>query len=130
MAKLTQAQLQTIQDLLSRREQELQREVRAAEAVESERPAEFEPEVGDLIDAGDANFRLGMEHAERQRDKEELLAIDHARERIADGSYGACSDCGRSIPFERLKAQPTATRCVECQSAFERRHPSVPLYTP
>lgn len=130
MTKLNQTQLKTIGQMLAQRGQELQAEVRASEAIEPERPAADKPEVGDVVDVGDANFRIGIEHAERQRDKEELLAIDTARRRIADGSYGTCTDCGGSIPIARLLAQPTATRCIACQAAYERHHPSVPHYTP
>lgn len=130
MSKLTPAELKTIESQLDRRERELQDEIRGADAAEPERPAAYKPEVGDMVDAGDANFRTGVAHAERQRDQEELQAIADARARIADGSYGECIDCGKAIPVERLKAQPTATRCVACQSAYEQRHPTVPLYTP
>jgi RNA polymerase-binding transcription factor DksA len=30
------------------------------------------------------------------------------------------------IPRERLMAQPTAKRCVACQTAFERQHAPLP----
>ncbi len=40
---------------------------------------------------------------------------------IADGTYGRCLDCNEPIPSARLKALPTATLCVLCQSAAERR---------
>lgn len=46
------------------------------------------------------------------------LQIDRAMERLADGRYGTCEDCGRAISGERLSIRPEATRCVECQ----RRH--------
>ncbi|WP_204350221.1 TraR/DksA family transcriptional regulator [Klebsiella pneumoniae] len=35
-------------------------------------------------------------------------------------SYGICVDCGEAIPFLRLQAQPTAMRCLPCQTACER----------
>ncbi|MFH8252399.1 TraR/DksA family transcriptional regulator [Microbacterium sp. B2969] len=44
----------------------------------------------------------------------ELVDIDAASARLADGSYGVCIDCGRKIPAARLEARPTATRCVDC----------------
>lgn len=44
----------------------------------------------------------------------ELADIDAALARVADGSYGVCVDCGRAIPVARLRARPTATRCVAC----------------
>jgi DnaK suppressor protein len=46
---------------------------------------------------------------------------EHALARIADGSYGSCETCSRSIPFERLEALPHARLCVRCGSRREHR---------
>jgi DnaK suppressor protein len=46
--------------------------------------------------------------------------VEHALERVREGSYGICEACARRIPAERLKYQPAATRCVECQSQWDR----------
>ena len=129
MPHLSRAQLATIARLLAQREDELREEVRAAAAEAAERPAALGPEVGDAVDLGDDRFRAGMAHLEKQRDQQELMAVDAARGRIADGSYGVCVDCGAPIPVERLKAQPTALRCVACQSRYEKVHPVAPLFS-
>jgi RNA polymerase-binding transcription factor DksA len=63
-----------------------------------------------------------MEHAELLRDQEELIDIVAARERLANGTSAECEDCGRDIAFARLRAQPTARRCLMCQEAFEKQH--------
>jgi len=47
-------------------------------------------------------------------------ALDALR-RIQDGTYGICADCGKRIPAARLQAKPEATRCVACQTEYERR---------
>jgi RNA polymerase-binding transcription factor DksA len=46
--------------------------------------------------------------------------VEHALERVREGVYGVCEACARTIPAERLKYQPAATRCVECQSQWDR----------
>jgi DnaK suppressor protein len=46
--------------------------------------------------------------------------VERALERLHDGAYGVCEGCGRHIPEARLKYQPAATRCVECQSHWDR----------
>ncbi|HKW71546.1 MAG TPA: TraR/DksA C4-type zinc finger protein [Candidatus Dormibacteraeota bacterium] len=46
--------------------------------------------------------------------------VERALERLREGSYGICEGCGRRIPETRLKFQPAATRCVECQSHWDR----------
>ena len=129
MSHLSDAQMKTIERLLAERETTLQEEVRAANEEASERPAALGPEVGDAVDVGADRLRAGMAHVDKQRDQEELMAIDAARGRIVDGSYGECVDCGQPIPAERLKAHPTALRCVACQSRYEKTHPAAPLFT-
>ena len=56
------------------------------------------------------------------RDLTELAEVEAAIARIADGTYGECSDCGQPIPVARLEAYPTARRCVACQEAAESHH--------
>lgn len=50
----------------------------------------------------------------------DLRRVEHALERIEDGTYGICEVCGNPIPVERLEAQPAATLCVRDQSAREQ----------
>ena len=49
-----------------------------------------------------------------------LAEIDEAQARWDAGTYGICSDCGRGIPLARLRARPSATRCVACAEKAER----------
>ena len=49
-----------------------------------------------------------------------LDRIKHALKQMDDGTYGICERCGREIDFARLKAQPHATRCMDCQRVAER----------
>jgi DnaK suppressor protein len=46
--------------------------------------------------------------------------VERALERVREGAYGICESCGRRIPPARLEFQPAATRCVECQSHWDR----------
>lgn len=62
----------------------------------------------------DLAFALG------ERESAELIAIDAALQRVADGSYGLCIDCGNAIANARLHATPTALRCVDCQAKAEQ----------
>lgn len=129
MAELSESQRQVLRERIDAREAALQAEVREARAAPAERPSAQGPNVEDLGEAGEQRFRQGMEHAALLRDQEELRALDEARERLAAGRYGDCTDCGRPIPFERLRLQPAAQRCVDCQAKWEKTHPSVPAFT-
>jgi DnaK suppressor protein len=65
----------------------------------------------------DRNFLLRL----RDRERKLLSKIDDAFERIDDGSYGVCEECGGPIGIERLKARPVTTLCISCKSAQEAR---------
>jgi DnaK suppressor protein len=54
------------------------------------------------------------------RESAELDAVDAALQRIANGTYGVCVDCGGGIAAPRLHAAPETLRCVGCQSQFEQ----------
>lgn len=43
-----------------------------------------------------------------------LDALERALERLDEGSYGVCEECGRPIAPERLAARPAATTCIQC----------------
>ncbi|TSE36305.1 General stress protein 16O [Tepidimonas fonticaldi] len=58
-----------------------------------------------------------------ERETAALRAIDEALQRIANGTFGLCTDCGAEIPTARLHAAPTAQRCIGCQTRYERDHP-------
>ena len=51
---------------------------------------------------------------------ENRAQVERALERVKEGAYGMCEDCSQRIPAERLKYQPAATRCVECQGRWDR----------
>ncbi|MGH9277224.1 MAG: TraR/DksA C4-type zinc finger protein [Acidimicrobiales bacterium] len=71
---------------------------------------------------------VGTETFEREKDmsileevEAELAEIDHALERIGDGTYGTCEACGRPIGEERLEAMPATRLCLADQAEAERQ---------
>ena len=50
----------------------------------------------------------------------ELGEVCRALARLRDGPYGRCADCGCDIPFDRLKVEPQAERCVPCANRREQ----------
>lgn len=48
-------------------------------------------------------------------DRKTLIQVEEALERIENGTYGKCENCGDTIPIERLEFLPYATLCVACQ---------------
>ncbi|MCW2901147.1 MAG: TraR/DksA family transcriptional regulator [Streptosporangiaceae bacterium] len=49
--------------------------------------------------------------------QQRLTDLDHALERVRDGTYGRCERCGAAIGAERLVARPTARTCISCANA-------------
>jgi DnaK suppressor protein len=77
-------------------------------------------DIGDLVDqAGDERDRE-LSLLLTGRDKEKLQAINEALEKINEGSYGVCEECGDKIGAGRLKVMPLAKYCVSCQSKLEK----------
>ncbi|MDM7948896.1 TraR/DksA family transcriptional regulator [Hydrogenophaga sp.] len=67
-----------------------------------------------------ADAERDLSIALEERESAELVAIDEALKRVADGSFGLCLDCGVEIGTARLHANPTAMRCVACQEKREK----------
>lgn len=123
MPVLTPEQMRALTDLLSAREQQLRSEVLVArQAVEERDAAVLTREAVDRGEEASVQIQSGIDHAELERDMHELLDIDEARKRLAEGTYGRCAACGEDIDFLRLQAQPAALRCAACQTLFERGH--------
>lgn len=54
--------------------------------------------------------------------REDMVQVDRALDRVAEGRYGLCEDCHQPIPPKRLEVRPTATLCVSCQAQREARN--------
>jgi DnaK suppressor protein len=65
----------------------------------------------------DRNFTLRI----RDRERKLIGKIREALERIEQGSYGICEECGDEITEERLLARPVTTLCIECKKRQETR---------
>jgi DnaK suppressor protein len=78
--------------------------------------------VGDLEDDSVADLIMDLDLAEIDRDLEGLRDAAAALQRMQQGKYAVCITCGLPIPFERLRAYPTAKRCVRCQRIHEKTY--------
>jgi DnaK suppressor protein len=67
--------------------------------------------------AMDREVDLGLSDLETR----ELDALGLALARIHEPGFGLCTDCAAEIPFERLKVEPQAVRCVACATQLENR---------
>ena len=72
-----------------------------------------------LLEAALAASGGRHEEVYRRRLADKSRALAEALERVRDGTYGICRECGYRIPRRRLQALPTATLCVPCQERRE-----------
>lgn len=88
-------------------------------AIEAgEGPQDFEEVAVDFLETQQEQSLLVNEQAL-------LTEVQRALERIKDGTYGKCVNCGRPIPEKRLEAIPWAARDVKCEEQLEQRNLSV-----
>lgn len=48
--------------------------------------------------------------------------IIDAQDRLLDGTYGKCVECGEQLTAGRLTADPAASLCLDCQKLVESEH--------
>jgi len=60
-----------------------------------------------------------MASRELSRNASVVRELRAALNRVAEGTYSRCVDCGDSIAPRRLAAVPWAARCLSCQEDFE-----------
>jgi DnaK suppressor protein len=73
-----------------------------------------------LADSASETYMRELDEGLEENAEHILLEIDGALERIEDGTYGLCADCGAPIGEERLLAVPYATLCIAHKRARER----------
>ena len=67
-----------------------------------------------MADIGSDNFEQEQTLSFIQSDNVTLDLIEDALNRIKEGTYGICEDCGKPIPKVRLNVLPFAANCVHC----------------
>jgi len=59
---------------------------------------------------------LSLNENERTR----LQEVDESLDRIENGTYGICEECGGPISLKRLEVRPVAKYCVPCLTKLEK----------
>ncbi len=110
-----------LRQMLLREKEEI--EIRLAEELGEKMTEDIASTLGPALDEGD------LSTLEMDRDVDYWLLnmltntlrnVEHALERLEEGTYGTCEECGLEIGEKRLKAMPFARYCVDCQKEKER----------
>lgn len=109
---LTQKQIEGLRQDLEDKRQQILMQVRNGIG----QGTTFHGDVGDLSTSlAGVESELDLEQVER----EQLLQIEEALERMEEGAYGICQNCKKEIPYKRLKAVPFALYDAECKAQKE-----------
>ena len=101
---------------LEKQQKELSVRVKA-EREKSEPNSMANPDRADLAhDYTNRARRLSM----LERSEEQLKETEQALQRIEEGTYGQCTNCGEFILPERLEVLPVASLCINCQRQESR----------
>jgi DnaK suppressor protein len=115
MAKLTKKKLEFFKELLNERINELLNQANeTVSGMTSHKENLPDPSDRATLES-DRNFTLRI----RDRERKLIGKIKEALERIEQGTYGICEECGEEISTERLKARPVTTLCIDCKKTQE-----------
>src|SRR5947209_4047921 len=79
------------------------------------------PLFPDPTDRATLEEERGFELRLRDRDRKLIKKIKDALNRIDEGTFGICTECGQKIGEARLRLRPVTTLCLECKEEEERR---------
>jgi DnaK suppressor protein len=106
---------------LEARQEELSRSMRRL--GEDARESQIEG-VEDPIDHVESTENKALNFRVNTIESDELKQVQSALQRIENGTYGKCVDCGRPISDARLEAKPWALYCVEDQEKHDKEEGS------
>ena len=79
-------------------------------------------ETSDIYDIASTERERELSLTLGDRERQRLIEIDNALERLGEKEYGLCEECSEEIGEERLRALPFTRLCIECKSKFERQN--------
>ena len=120
--KLDKKKLEYYKKLLTKLKDDLRHDIKnMADANNSGESGDVSGHVLHMADVAtdmyDKEFNLGL----ASHDRELLLEIEEALERIEKGTYGFCLGTGKPIAQARLKAIPYAKYCLKHQEELEEK---------
>jgi RNA polymerase-binding protein DksA len=100
---------------------ERERVQHALQFLHADSPGSITDETGEettvdnhLADTATVTHDREVDYTLEENSEQVLAEIDAALQRIEDGTYGICTNCGKQISEERLEARPWATLCIDC----------------
>ncbi|MEM8760008.1 MAG: TraR/DksA C4-type zinc finger protein [Pseudomonadota bacterium] len=82
--------------------------------AEDRKPVELDQQSVGRLSRMDAMQVQAMAAAQSRRRAAERARLRAALDRIADGTFGECMECGEDIAARRLELDPGQTLCIDC----------------
>jgi DnaK suppressor protein len=79
-----------------------------------------EESTQDIADKAVSSYTREFLYSLSDTDRNTLVRIDEALNRIDDGTFGQCRNCRQPMLEKRLNAVPWAPLCVDCQELSEK----------
>ena len=76
-------------------------------------------ESRDFVDQASMESGLDFSIHMKERDSKLIAKIQETLDRIEDGTFGICEECGEEISEKRLRARPVKTMCINCKRKQE-----------
>src|SRR6478736_7040328 len=114
---LKKKELKRFRDLLLEKKEEI---LKNAKRTLNEDMTLDQDDLPDEMDLASSEYLQSFTFRLRGREKTFLDKIQKALDRIEDGSFGNCEECGEEISLKRLEARPETTLCIRCKEDQER----------
>jgi DnaK suppressor protein len=76
--------------------------------------------IQDLADKAASAYSKELNFSLSDGERNLLMLIEEAFNRMNDGAYGTCTNCGTTIGEKRLQAVPWTPFCIDCQELQEK----------
>jgi DnaK suppressor protein len=73
----------------------------------------------DIADRAASSYTKEFLFAQSNNDRQLLAMVETALQRIREGEFGECVNCGNEINAKRLEAVPWTRYCIACQEKLE-----------
>ena len=115
--RMSKKDMEKFRRLLEDKKASLSSDLAKTRSAEEETSEESTQDIADkAVSSYTREFLYSLTDGERST----LLQIDDAIDRIDDGTYGMCVNCGQPMAEKRLTAVPWAPYCVDCQELAEK----------
>ncbi|MBI3994634.1 MAG: TraR/DksA family transcriptional regulator [Nitrospirae bacterium] len=111
---------ETLRDILLKARQEVTRNLE--EQMGHQLNTDLQQRIDHVLDSGDQatlDIAEELDLSLLEMRNKNLKAINDALQRLKEGTYGICEECGSEIPEKRLRVMPFTPFCVACQEKQE-----------